>query len=201
MAVESVIEEPLRQSPISSNEGIQSPTLSSFQKSWQAAVAEALEPVASFDPTIRDAPARFFRPERNFYNGSKWIKQEEINDVLELPPEELSAARAMSHPRGHLGVDLRPHLFDGVLKQDLLCDTGSQVTAYPPDPGDKPVEGLNLRAVNGAQLNCYGFKQVTVRIGRKDYHFQAIKADVQSPVIGWDFFKHYRMLNHANEKS
>ena len=42
-------------------------------------------------------------------------------------------------------------------------------------------------------MNCYGYKQVSIQIGRKEYRFQAIKADVQSPVIGWDFFRHYRI--------
>ena len=77
--------------------------------------------------------------------------------MLELPPDELSASAAANFPRGHLGVDVRPHLYDGVLKKHLLCDSGSQITAYPPDPGDKPVSGLNLKAVNGAEIKCYGY--------------------------------------------
>ena len=82
---------------------------------------------------------------------------------------------------------------NGSLKTHLLCDSGSQICAWPPDPGDQPVAGSNLKAVNGSILKCYGYKQITIQIGRKQYHYQAIKADVRSPILGWDFFRHYRI--------
>ena len=155
---ECVIEEGIRQSR-------SFPPLDQVQKRWESAVASAIEPIASFDPSIRDS----------------------------VTPDELSATQAIKHSPGHLGVDIRPHLFDSQLKKHLLCDSGSQITAWPPDEGDLPMSGTYLRAVNGAKLNCYGYKQVTIKIGRKSYHYQAIKADVQSPIIGWDFFRHYRI--------
>ena len=137
-----------------------------LQKRWEAAVAEALEPVSAFDPSARE------------------------NDI---PFEELSAARALSHEGGKLGVDFRPHLFDKNVNSHILCDSGSQICAWPPDPGDKPVQGTHLRAVNGTKINCYGYKQIAIKIGRKEYRFQAIKSDVKTPILGWDFFKHYKL--------
>ena len=53
-------------------------------------------------------------------------------------------------------LDARPYLHDSLTDRHLLLDSGSQVTAYPPDPGDKPDPNMKLRAVNGTRLNCYG---------------------------------------------
>ena len=154
-------------------------------------MSAALAPVSAYDPSIRESGMSFLGPEKEFFTNIKSNAQ--VITKLEVPPEELSAAQAIDHPRGHLGVDIRPHLHDSLSGHDLLCDSGSQITAWPPDPGDKPLPKTFLKAVNGSRLNCYGYKQVSIQIGRKQYRFQAIKADVQAPIIGWDFFKHYRI--------
>ena len=140
------------------------PLKQQLQKNWEAAIAEALEPIAAFDPTIRVAGDRIIRPEKNFYNGKEWLKEEAINQCVEIPFDELSAAQAVRHQNGQLGVDFRPHLYDNVLKSHILCDSGSQICAWPPDPGDKPIAGAHLRAVNGSVLKCYGYKQITSRV-------------------------------------
>ena len=62
--------------------------------------------------------------------------QESPVDPEAVPPDELPAFQAVNHERGRLGVDFRPHLYDPGLKELLLCDSGSQITAVPPDPGD-----------------------------------------------------------------
>ena len=91
------------------------------------------------------------------------------------------------------GEDQRPHLWDESLGQYLLVDSGSCVTAWPPDPGDRPDPSRVLRAVNGTKLKCYGTKEVIVKIGRKPFKFTAVKADVASPIIGWDFIRKHRL--------
>ena len=85
------------------------------------------------------------------------------------------------------GHDLRPHYWDPLLKLDLLVDSGSQVTAVPPDPGDLEDKNVVLRAVNGTRIKTFGFKNISIKINRKSYPFKAVKAEVDSPVIGWDF--------------
>ena len=90
-------------------------------------------------------------------------------------------------------VDLRPHYFDPVMKQSRLVDSGSQVTAFPPDPGDVEDKSVSLKAVNGTKIKTYGYKQITIKINRKPYSFRAVKADVDKPVVGWDFMKHHRL--------
>ena len=111
----------------------------------------------------------------------------------EIPPESLPAFMALDWEVGALGVDMRPHVFDGVSKTWHLIDSGSQVTVIKPDPGDKVLPDLFLRAVNGTKIQCFGYKNISIRIGRKTYPFRAIKANVQCPVLGWDFMKRHKL--------
>ena len=113
--------------------------------------------------------------------------------------EELVAAQAVNWPKGHRSVDYRPHVKDANSGQFLLLDSGSQVTAWTPDEGDTPLPGMFLKAVNNSKIKCYGFKNVDIRIGRKNYSFKAIKADIAAPVIGWDFVDKYK-LNYGYNK-
>ena len=87
------------------------------------------------------------------------------------------------------GVDIRPHIFDPVLQKFILCDSGSQVSALPPDPGDKVIANKFLKAANGTRIQCYGTKEIEIKLGRKNFKFNIIKADIESPILGWDFFK------------
>ena len=61
------------------------------------------------------------------------------------------------------GVDFRPHIFDPVLKQFLLCDSGSMVSAFPPDPGDVPIKNQYLKAANGSKMACFGYKDISIK--------------------------------------
>ena len=108
------------------------------------------------------------------------------------PPATVPAREALSWSMGNQGVDMRPYL---VTKQgqEILVDSGSQICAWPPDPGDQPDPNVRLRAVNGNQIQCFGKKQIEVKIGRKAYSFTAIKANVPGPIIGWDFIRKYRL--------
>ena len=52
--------------------------------------------------------------------------------------EALPHIDALQHKPGEVGMDLRPHVYDAVLKQYILIDSGGQVSAFPPEPGDAP---------------------------------------------------------------
>ena len=167
---------------------------------YDTKVMSALETVASYDPR----PIGQSRvEEKKWYNSKtkEWVNMEsyQFSAFKEEPPDELPAFMAVKWEAGTLGVDLRPHLLDPASKLHLLVDSGSQVSAWPPDPGDVPVQGMNLKAVNGSKIQCYGHKEVEIKIGRKAYKFRVIKADVASPVIGWDFVRHYRLDMVWNE--
>ena len=93
---------------------------------------------------------------------------------------------------GHQGVDIRPH-FVTKEGQEILIDSGSQICAWPADPGDQIDPNIRLKAVNGNQIQCFGYKDIVVKIGRKPYKFRAIKANVPGPIIGWDFLRHFKL--------
>ena len=107
-----------------------------LQKVWSEAVGQELAQVAAFNPL----PGQ-------------------------CPPEELPAFQAVHWEVGAMGVDLRPHVYDPVLKSWLLCDSGSQISAIPPEPGDVEDKKTFLKAVNGTKIKCYGTKEVDIKIG------------------------------------
>ena len=105
------------------------------------------------------------------------------------PPDWLPALQAAAWPKNQAGVDYRPHLYQEHSKDYFLCDSGSQVSAYPPEPGDKPIPNRFLKAANGTLIKCYGSKEMVIKLGRKEIKFNIIKADIESPILGWDFFR------------
>ena len=86
------------------------------------------------------------------------------NDPQESEPEFLSAAEAMRLQSVEEDLDMRPYLYDGNSKKHILLDSGSQVCAWPPDPGDQIDPSTRLKAVNGSGLRCYGYKEVEIKI-------------------------------------
>ena len=102
----------------------------------------------------------------------------------------LSAVEALDQDNSKF--DFRPHLQDPV-HGDMLVDSGSMCTAFPPDPGDQEVPGASLKAVNNTRIKFFGFKDVEIKINRKTYKFRAVKAEVDSPVLGWDFMRCHRL--------
>ena len=134
----------------------------------------------------------------NFYSGKlkMWLPWSLRPDVLqsrvsEVDPEVCEVG--VGPPPQSQEMDIRPHIFDPVLQMHVLVDSGSQVSAFPPDPGDKPDPKLNLKAANGSRIKGFGFKDISIKIGRKPYHFKIIKAEVEAPILGWDFFRKFRL--------
>ena len=106
-------------------------------------------------------------------------------------PQEVSALEAL-WSMNNKGVDMRPHIYDKALDQFILLDSGAQISACPPDPGDTPDPTMSLRAANGSKMKCFGTKKLTVRINRKEYSIQAIKTEVKAPILGWNFVKKHK---------
>ena len=42
-------------------------------------------------------------------------------------------------------------------------------------------------------MKSYGFKEVDIQVNRKTYHIRAIKTDVKTPILGWDFVDKYKI--------
>ena len=50
-------------------------------------------------------------------------------------------------------------------------------------------KNLALQAVNGSRIPTFGTKLRQVKLGRKSYAKEFIIADIECPIIGWDFLK------------
>ena len=148
--------------------------------------------IASFDPRPQANP----RPasSKKVFKNQKWVDLEppQLCPTVPESPDALPAFIATQHSPGDAGVDYRPHIFDKASKKFCLLDSGSQVTAWPPDPGDVVDPTIRLKAVNGSRIDCYGYKDIYIKLNRKSYKFRAVKANIDSPVIGWDFIRFHR---------
>ena len=90
------------------------------------------------------------------------------------------------------GKDIRPRLKDGYGNSYLL-DSGSMCSVWPAGPGDKVDDNVILEAVDGKKFDCYGKKEIEIKIGRKNYRIEAVIAKVKAPLLGWDFNRKYRL--------
>ena len=107
-----------------------------LQEVWSKAVKSELDSVATFDP--RPNGQSSVDKEKWFHYYNKWRKCSgpQLAALSPEVPNSLPAYIAVFRPEGEQGVDFRPHIFDANLG-NCLVDSGSQVTAFPPDPGDK----------------------------------------------------------------
>ena len=180
------------------------PTKTDIQKKWEAAVSSISLEIASFDPRPRvvELPEKPKQKQVYYSSDKTWRNIQspfESDDLILPPPEELSAFEARSWERGRQGVDMRPHLFEQNRQEMILVDSGSQVSTFPPEPGDTVDPNMSLRAVNGTKINCYGYKEVFIKINRKSYPIKVIKSDVKEPILGWDFIRRHRLSFEWNE--
>ena len=177
----------------------------SLQDQWSASVASVCAEIASFDPrlygTVRSEKKKqiYAAKEKEWSNIPSLPFDDSEVALAEVPPDSLPAFQAMGWDTGRQGVDIRPHLWDPKEDRFMLVDSGSQCCAWPPDPGDKVDPNMTLRAVNGSKLKCYGLKDVEIKLGRKTFKMKVIKADVQNPIIGWNFIKRYRLAMDWNQ--
>ena len=91
--------------------------------------------------------------------------------------------------------DCRPRLYDKATKQWVLIDSCAQVSVWPKQgyTDAKLDNKLALQAVNGTRIPTYGTRTRQIKLGRKSYTKVFILADIQCPIIGWDFIKPNRL--------
>ena len=88
------------------------------------------------------------------------------------------------------------HLFfitDNNSAHRFLVDTGAKVSVMPPTRTDRkhPQEGCNLLAVNGSSIPTYEKRSLTLNLGLRRVF---IVANVQAPILGADFLRHFSLL-------
>ena len=87
------------------------------QSTWSSAVQAELASVAAFDP--RPYGSQTVENKQVYDHKSKQWRSYGISDyqaVVDPPPDELDAARAVFWTKGSGGVDMRPHIWDPVRK-------------------------------------------------------------------------------------
>ena len=97
-------------------------------------------------------------------------------------------------------MDIRPKVYDNITKKYVLLDSGSCVSCSPAGPDDILDPSFKLRSVNGGEINTYGVRKMTLRLGRKEYSIDAVIAAVPAPIFGWDIFQKYRLSIDWNDE-
>ena len=121
-------------------------------------------------------------PKTKIKTRDKWYQTYSVKDGFakdskpkQEPPKKyelgdtISAIEAVKFNGSVQGFDIRPKVFDNVTKQFVLLDSGSCVSCTPPEPNAVVDPRFKLRSVNGGQIDTYGTKTMTLRIGRKTY--------------------------------
>lgn len=78
-----------------------------------------------------------------------------------------------------------------------LIDTGADISVVPPTQSEKnyKVPQSTLFAANGTKIAIYGEKRINLNLGlRRSYEWTFVIADVNQPIIGADFLRHYDLL-------
>ena len=97
-------------------------------------------------------------------------------------------------------------LTDSVGGRQFLVDTGAQVSVLPPSAvTDRevvvPRAAPRLEAANGTAIALSGAVTTTVRLGRTNYEWTFLVADVALPILGADFLAHHRLLVDMRERA
>ena len=86
---------------------------------------------------------------------------------------------------------------DAHTNKHFLVDTGSEVSVIPPTVTDRrrSPDALSLTAVNNTSIRTYGQRSLTLNLGlRRSLPWIFIIADVQKPILGADFLRHYGLI-------
>ncbi len=82
---------------------------------------------------------------------------------------------------------------DDISNRHFLCDTGASCSIYP-HHSDTPPSGPDIRGPGEQRIPCWGKQERTLQLGQSSFEWIFILADVQFPILGMDFFKHYQLL-------
>ena len=88
-------------------------------------------------------------------------------------------------------IDIRPRIYDGITKEWILIDTGSQCSVTKAKPEDSIRPDILLETVDGTHMKCYGTKPLELRLGRKQYKIDTVIAKSTDTILGMDFLDKY----------
>ena len=73
------------------------------------------------------------------------------------------------------------------------------MSCLKPSPSDVVNPRLRLETVDGSEIPCYGKKNYSIRIGRKEYHIDAVISKTTDAILGMDFIKKYKIEQRWDE--
>ena len=112
--------------------------------------------------------------------------------VRKLRGQPLVATRVSGHSHSRLF-----YTTDNSSGRKFLVDTGAQVSVIPPTSAQKKHrhDGFHLQAVNSSPIATYGSQLLTLDLGlRRTFRWVFVIADVQSPILGADFLRHFGLM-------
>ena len=89
------------------------------------------------------------------------------------------------------------YVTDRHTKRRFLIDTGAEVSVVPPTSLDRshPRHGFQLQAANKSTIATFGERSLTLDVGlRRTCQWIFIIADVQQPILGADFLRHFNLM-------
>ena len=92
-------------------------------------------------------------------------------------------------------TDWRPRIKDQKSGRWALIDSGAAISCWPRKDFPQRTKDHHraLQAVNGSTVPTYGSKVVNLKLENHYYSHTMTIADVQEPILGWDFLLAYKM--------
>ena len=86
------------------------------------------------------------------------------------------------------------YVCDRVCGLRFLVDTGAEVSILPPSHAECKCSPT-LQAVNSSFIATYSTRSLTLDLGlRRTFHWVFVIADVERPILGADFLRHFHLL-------
>ena len=98
---------------------------------------------------------------------------------------------------GHQSPSRLFYITDTSSGYKFLIDTGAQVSVIPPTSFQRKQKNnsFQLQAVNSSPIATYGSQLLTLDLGlRRKFPWVFVIADVQTPILGADFLRHFGLL-------
>ena len=89
--------------------------------------------------------------------------------------------------------DVRPHVHDKISGMSLLVDTGASASIWPKSKSTRLHSTPPLKAVNGTTIATFGQISKAIHVQNSVYRHTFILADVQTPILGWDFLTTFKL--------
>lgn len=131
-------------------------------------------------------------------NGNETTTTNKEQIIKATKPNKISPKHKTSTKRKHKILSVNRIIINDTKNcNKYLADTGSDVSAIPPRTSElsNPAHTQELTAANGTKIKTYGVRMIEASIGlRRSFPWKFIIANVNQPILGLDFLRHYKLL-------